>query len=155
MIIPETRDHRARFPPASGVDPGKDGSGNNAGCSETGINGTRHLVRPSWPARICHWSGSCSVIDGTGPRRATPTLPTDTLLRRRRKSEPSSQPPCGNRSHSFFMARRCFQFFGFFISLWTTVSPMLTCGCSSGAILIWMVVDFSSRFSSSQYDKIA
>ena len=48
---------------------------------------TRRPVRLSCPARTCPWSASYSDTDGTGPRRATPTLPMRTLLKRRRRLE--------------------------------------------------------------------
>ena len=50
-------------------------------------------VRQSCPARICPWSASCSVIDGTEPRRATHILPTGILSRRRSRWEALSPQP--------------------------------------------------------------
>ena len=41
-------------------------------------------ARPSWRARICPWSANCSATGGTGPRRATPTLPIRTLSKQRK-----------------------------------------------------------------------
>ena len=46
---------------------------------------TRRPARPSWQARIYHWSASFLDIAGTGPQHATPTLPTPIWSRRRRK----------------------------------------------------------------------
>ena len=42
-----------------------------AGCACT-ICGTRRQAKPSWQARTCRWSASCSGTDGTAPRRDTP-----------------------------------------------------------------------------------
>ena len=50
-------------------------------------------VGPSCPARICPWAASCSVIDGTEPRRATHILPTGILSRRRSRWEALSPQP--------------------------------------------------------------
>ena len=41
--------------------------------------GTRRRARPSWRARTCRWSASCSGIGDTGPQQVTPTLTTRTL----------------------------------------------------------------------------
>ena len=47
--------------------------------------GILRLVRPSCPARISPWWASCSGTGGTGPRLITPTSPTGTWLKRRRR----------------------------------------------------------------------
>ena len=51
--------------------------------------GTPPPVRPSWRARTCRWSASCSAIGGTARRRDPLTLPMGTSPRRRRRSAAS------------------------------------------------------------------
>lgn len=45
--------------------------------------------RPSWAARICRWSGNCSVIDGTGRPQVTQVLSVRTWSRWRNGSAAS------------------------------------------------------------------